>query len=194
MDQSRTRRTLRRGELPIHMRRRRARAACGLAAAWLLGVALGCQGEPDPALEADEVAVGVRQLWIDPRVGSPVVLLSEEHGDRQVAIWIGLAEAHSIATQIDRRPPLRPNTHDLTKELVEELHGRVVRVVVTELRENIYYAVVEVRSGGRLLSIDARPSDAIALALRFEAPVFVRVGLLAKPGEAPKPLPEERRT
>jgi bifunctional DNase/RNase len=194
MEQTRSDQILPGREPPIRARKRRAAAVYKFAIDWALGSALGCQGELRPAAAADEVAVGVRQLWIDPRVGSPVVLLSEEDGDRQVAIWIGLAEAHSIATQIDHRRPLRPNTHDLTKELVEELHGRVERVVVTELRENIYYAVVEVRSGGRLLSFDARPSDAIALALRFEAPVFVRVGLLAKPGQALEPLPEERRT
>jgi len=170
--------------------RTRLAVGCGIAAAWLVSC-----GEPDASpSQSDEVAVGIDNLLIDPRVGSPVVLLSEEDGERQVAIWIGLAEAHSIASQIDHRTPLRPNTHDLAKELVEELHGVVVRVVVTELRENIYYAVVEVRNRGRILKIDARPSDAIALALRFSAPVFVRANLLTDPGDAPEPRPEERST
>lgn len=168
----------------------RCAVGCGIAAAWLVGCGAPNAAPPRP----DEIAVGIRDLLIDPRVGSPVVLLSEEDGERQVAIWIGLAEAHSIASQIDARTPLRPNTHDLAKELVEELHGNVERVVVTELRENIYYAVVELRTRGRILTIDARPSDAIALALRFSAPVFVRANLLTNPGETSRPPPEERRT
>ena len=142
--------------------------AVGCAAGWL-----GCERAAAPAAN-DEIAVSVRNLMIDPRVGSPVVMLSEEDGERQVAIWIGLSEAHSIASEIDRRTPLRPNTHDLAKHLVEELQGSVVRVVVTELRENIYYAVVELQSRGRLLRVDARPSDAIAIGLRSAAPIFVR--------------------
>jgi bifunctional DNase/RNase len=164
--------------------------AGALVVAWLAG----CRAPESISPHPEEVAVNIHNLLIDPRVGSPVVLLTEDEGERQVAIWIGLAEAHSIASQIDHRTPVRPNTHDLAKDLVEELHGQVVRVVVTELRENIYYAVVELRTRDGILEIDARPSDAIALALRFSAPVFVRANLLTKPGETPDPQPEERRT
>ncbi len=123
---------------------------------------------------AVEVAVHVERIAFDPASGTPVVLLEEDDGSRVLPILIPVAAARSIAEQMNRVTPPRPNTHDLTKRLLDGLDGEVERVIVTELRGGIFYALLVVRSNGRLLEIDARPSDAIAIALRAGAPLFVR--------------------
>lgn len=145
--------------------------AAALAAAFLL--ACGDDRGPGPR----DVLAKVRGVSLDPRSGSPVLILEEAEGSRWLPIWIGFSEARSIANEMEHVTPPRPNTHDLARNLLNELDGRIERVVVTELREGTYYAVVFLRSGGRLLEIDSRPSDAIALALRTGAPVFVETSL-----------------
>jgi bifunctional DNase/RNase len=141
--------------------------------AGIAGVLLAATcGAPDP--QVSDVAVEVRQVAFDPVSQSPVVILEETEGDRQLPIWIGVAEAQSIAQRLEAVELPRPNTHDLAKRLVEGLKGAVERVTVTELREGTYYAVIALRTAGDDVDIDARPSDAIALALRMAAPVFVR--------------------
>ena len=158
-----------------------------VAAAIALLVACG-GSSPDPA---PDVAVKVARIAVDPS-GSPVVLLEEREGGRALPIWIGLAEAHSIAAEIEQRRPPRPNSHDLAKRLIEDLEGAVERVVVTELREGTYYAVIFLTARGQRLEVDARPSDAIALALRCGAPLFVREALFDDVERARRPAPEER--
>ncbi len=135
----------------------------------------GCE-PPHPEArigQRDDVAVHVSRVGLD--VGaSPVVILKEDDGERWLPIWIGSAEARSIAwVMSDRRAP-RPNTHDLTRNVIEGLDAEVLRVVVTELRSSTYYAELTLRVRGEVISIDSRPSDAIAVALRANAPIFVR--------------------
>jgi len=131
------------------------------------------------------VSVHVGELSIDPDTGSPVLVLTEDGGERRLALWIGFAEASSIASEMQQIHPPRPNAHDLLQQVIADLGGRVERVVVTELRESTYYAVLRVQANGRLMEIDARPSDAIAVALRVAAPLFVREALFEKSQEAP---------
>lgn len=114
----------------------------------------------------------VTGLTIDPVNNSPIVLLREKGGSRVVPIWIGAVEASAIAFEIEGIKLPRPMTHDLLKASIEALGGDVVRVVVVDLRENTYYAIVVVAQDGQMVEIDARPSDAIALALRVQAPVL----------------------
>jgi len=127
---------------------------------------------------AREVPVHVGGVVVDAISNSPVVVLEEDEGERVLPISIGIAEARSIAVQIEDLESPRPNTHDLAKRLLVQLEARVERVVVTDLRSGIYYAVLVVQTNARRHEIDARPSDAIAIALRVEAPVFVRESLL----------------
>jgi len=125
--------------------------------------------EPDP-----EVAVRVEAVALDPRSNSPVLVLEELEGPRRLPIWIGMSEARSIASVLEDQRQPRPNTHDLAKRLIDQLEGRVERVVVTRLTEDIYYALIVVNAQGRIVEVDARPSDAIAIGLRYDAPLFVR--------------------
>jgi hypothetical protein len=136
-----------------------------------------------------DVAVQVGSVLLDERVGSPVVVLEEREGERSLPIWIGLAEAQSIASEMEHVRPERPNTHDLATRLIDGLEGQVERVVVTELRGGTYFATIHLRTRGRTIEVDSRPSDAIAIALRTGAPLFARDELLstdgAEGGEAP---------
>jgi hypothetical protein len=143
---------------------------------------------------AADVAVEVRFVALDPVARSPVIVLEERGGERRLPIWIGAAEAQSIAQQLEAVEPPRPNTHDLAKRLVLGLEGAIERVTVTELREGTYYAVIALVAHGRRVEIDSRPSDAIALALRLAAPVFVREVLFDEtPMDSGEPIaPGER--
>jgi len=147
-------------------------------AAVAAGLALGCalQDRPDPALHA----VYIRSVKLDPVTDSPVVLLVERAGaQRELPIWVGLPQAESIALGIEDVALPRPNTHDLLIRLVEQMGGRMVRVVVTELRDSTYYSVIDFQVNGRALSIDARPSDAIALAVRGKVDIFATDAVLS---------------
>jgi uncharacterized protein len=116
----------------------------------------------------------IRGLLMDPTTNSPIVLLKDLESDVMLPIWVGPFEANSIASEIEKIAPQRPMTHDLLRNVINELGGYVKRVVVTELRENTFYAVIEVSVNDAITFIDARPSDAIALALRADCPIFVR--------------------
>ena len=152
-------------------------AACCL----LLSLPLACaQAEPP---REPEIPVRVGTVAIDRR-HAPVVILEEENGPRVLPIWIGTAEASSIASQINNQPPPRPNFHDMARRVIEQLDAEVERVVVTELRQGTYYALLSLRTNGRLIEIDVRPSDGIALALRTEAPILVRASVFEEAGEA----------
>jgi len=144
----------------------------------LLAVAIGLSfGSCQSAEVSVEVEVQVNAVALDPSSHSPVVILKELEGRRRLPIWIGMSEARSIAAELENEDPVRPNTHDLAKRLIDRLDGTVDHVVITELSEGIYYAMLVVRSGGRTVSVDARPSDAIAIGLRTGAPLFVREAL-----------------
>ncbi|HTF33480.1 MAG TPA: bifunctional nuclease family protein [Myxococcota bacterium] len=150
----------------------------------LFFLVLGCS--TSGRAPSDEVSVHVARLEIDPQTGSPVLVLTEDGGERTLALWIGFAEASSIAAEMQQVRPPRPNTHDLLQHVIADLGGRLERVVVTELHESTYYAVLRVEAHGKLVEIDARPSDAIAVALRVAAPLFVRESLFENARNAPE--------
>lgn len=135
-------------------------------------------GEREPV--DPEIPMKVGFVAVDERAGSPVVLLEEWEGTRSLPIWIGVSEARSIANEMEERHGPRPNTHDLAKRLIQELDARLLRVVVTELRDGIYYATIVLQANGRQVEIDSRPSDAIAIGLRMRAPLYARESLLSE--------------
>jgi bifunctional DNase/RNase len=120
-----------------------------------------------------EIEMTVKGLTIDPITNMPVIVLRDEEGQRVLPIWVGLPEANAIALQIENVQTPRPMTHDLLKNVIVDLNAQVERIVVCELRENTFYARIYLQMGGRLRAVDARPSDAIALALRAQAKIFV---------------------
>lgn len=159
---------------------------------WLLGalaLPIGC-GEQPPNADP-EIRVRVQMVAIDEH-DAPVVILEEEDGSRLLPIWIGAAEASSIAAEINHHPPPRPNFHDLARRVIEELEAEVDRVVVTELRGGTYYALLTLRRDGRRFDIDVRPSDGIAVALRAHAPILVRASVFERAGEPAGEEPDER--
>jgi uncharacterized protein len=102
----------------------------------------------------------------------PIVLLKTAEGNKFLPIWIGHPEAAAILMKLQSQAPPRPMTHDLLSDLLEQLEAQVIRITVTELRENTFYAQITVQQDGREIEVDSRPSDAIALAIRAEAPIF----------------------
>ena len=121
-----------------------------------------------------EIEVKIRALMMDPNSGTPIIILKDVQSDTMLPIWVGAYEANAIALEIEKHAPPRPMTHDLLRNLIVELGVRVERVVVTSLRDNTFFAVIEMRnSDGDRLVLESRPSDAIALALRADCPIFV---------------------
>jgi bifunctional DNase/RNase len=121
-----------------------------------------------------EIEVKIRALMMDPNSGTPIVILKDVDSDTMLPIWVGAYEANAIALEIEKIAPPRPMTHDLLRNLIIELGIEVERVVVTSLRDNTFFAVIEMRmSDGNRMVLDSRPSDAIALALRADCPIFV---------------------
>jgi hypothetical protein len=121
-----------------------------------------------------QVEVKIRALMMDPNSGTPIVILKDVNSDTMLPIWVGAYEANAIALEIEKVAPQRPMTHDLLRNLITEMGAVVDRVVVTELRDNTFYAVIEMHGqDGNLILLDSRPSDAIALALRADCPIFV---------------------
>ena len=111
---------------------------------------------------------------MDPATNAPIVLLKDVDSETMIPIWVGPFEANSIASEIEKVAPQRPMTHDLLRNVINQFGGEVRRVIVTELKDNTFYAVIEIRAGERAILVDSRPSDAIALALRVDCPIFVR--------------------
>jgi len=122
----------------------------------------------------------VAGLTIDPANNAPIVILREKDSERVLPIWIGVIEASAIAFELEKVKLTRPMAHDLLKEAIRELGGTVERVVVVDLRENTYYATVLLGYAGRTIALDARPSDAIALALRAAAPILCETAVIEK--------------
>lgn len=121
-----------------------------------------------------EIEVRIRGLMMDPSSGTPIIILKDVNSDTMLPIWVGAYEANAIALEIEKIAPQRPMTHDLLRNLIVEVGAQVERVVVTELRDNTFFAVIEMRNTeGDVLTLDSRPSDAIALALRADCPIFV---------------------
>ncbi len=117
--------------------------------------------------------VKVRGLMIDPVSNMPIIILKSEDGESVLPIWVGIFEANAIAMELEKINPPRPMTHDLLKNVIDEVSAGLEKVVITELRDNTFYALIYLTSGGRSLAIDSRPSDAIALALRSSAPILI---------------------
>jgi len=120
-----------------------------------------------------KIAVEVEAIAIDPEGNSPIVILKEQGGERSLPIWIGLMEATAIATELEKIAFERPMTHDLCIHILESLSCKLTEVEVTDLRENTFFAVLRIEREGVIAEIDARPSDAIALALRAGAEIYV---------------------
>ncbi len=125
-----------------------------------------------------QIEMQVSGLTIDPVNNAPIVVLREKEGERILPIWIGVIEASSIAFELEQVKLARPMTHDLLRGTIESLGGRVERVSVVDLRENTYYALISITREGHTIEIDARPSDAIALALRAKAPILCAAKVL----------------
>jgi bifunctional DNase/RNase len=119
------------------------------------------------------VAMSIKGLMLDPVSNSPIVVLKDDEEKFFLPIWVGIFEANAIALQLENVATPRPMTHDLLRNMIAELHGEVTRIVINDLRDSTFFAQIRILSGERTLEIDARPSDAIALALRTEAPIFV---------------------
>lgn len=123
------------------------------------------------------VRLGVEAVALDWK-GSPVVVLREAKGQRAVFIWVGMLEATSISMQMEKQRPPRPITHDLILLILGELSAKVHRVVITDMRDMTYYADLHLTLGDHAATIDCRPSDAIAIALRAKAPILIDEELL----------------
>ena len=126
-----------------------------------------------------QIEMNIKGLMIDPITNMPIIILRDQEGQRILPIWVGVFEANAIALQIENVQTPRPMTHDLLKNVIQDLSAQVERIVVTELKENTFYAVIHLRSDGAAVVVDARPSDAIALALRASAPIFVEESVIA---------------
>ena len=120
-----------------------------------------------------EVEMTIRGLLLDPVSNSPIVILKDVAGDTVLPIWVGVYEANAIALEMEKVSTPRPMTHDLIKNVLTGLEAQVHKVVVTELRDDTFYAVIWLERSGEVVSVDSRPSDALALALRVDCPIFV---------------------
>jgi hypothetical protein len=129
------------------------------------------------------IEVVVSRLGIDPSNQSYVVVLQEKGGSRLLPIWIGKAEAESIVTQLHHMKPARPLTHDLCKGVIAALGARLRRIQITRVENNTYYGELHLERGGTVVQVDSRPSDAIAVAVRLDAPIFAAENLLMEPAE-----------
>lgn len=120
-----------------------------------------------------DVEMKIRGLVMDPTSNMPIVILKDVKGETVLPIWVGMYEANAIALEIEKSAPPRPMTHDLLKNLIRGLNAAVQKVVVTELKNDTFYAVIWMEQNGETVSLDARPSDALALALRSDCPIYV---------------------
>ncbi len=122
----------------------------------------------------------VAGIALDPVTKMPIIILKDSNGDNALPIWIGIAEASAIATQLEKIDLARPMTHDLIKNLLQALDTQVDRIEITALKDNTFYANIYLKFDDKTLPIDSRPSDAIALALRTESPIFVSEEVIRK--------------
>jgi len=120
-----------------------------------------------------DIEVRIRGLMMDPSTNMPIVVLKDVGSDTVMPIWVGIFEANAIAIEIEKVSAARPMTHDLARNLMRHMNGQLDKVVITELRDDTFFALLWIRQGTELITIDARPSDAIALALRSDCPIFV---------------------
>jgi hypothetical protein len=120
-----------------------------------------------------QIEMTIKGLMIDPITNMPIIILRDKDGQRVLPIWVGVFEANAIALQIENVSTPRPMTHDLLRNVIQDLQARIVKIVVSDLKENTFFALIYLKRNGDCIVVDARPSDAIALALRARAPIFV---------------------
>lgn len=120
-----------------------------------------------------QIEMSIKGLMVDPVTNLPIVILRDKDGQRVLPIWVGIFEANAIALQIENVASPRPMTHDLLRNIIADLKATVQKIVVSDLQDNTFYALIYLWANGEIVAIDARPSDAIALALRTRAPIFV---------------------
>jgi len=120
-----------------------------------------------------EVEMKIRGLMMDPVTNMPIVVLKDVNGSAILPIWVGIYEANAIALEIEKMPTPRPMTHDLIRNLLFGLETGVKKVVVSDLKDDTFYAVIWLEHAGQMISVDSRPSDALAIALRLDCPIFV---------------------
>ena len=120
-----------------------------------------------------EVEMKIRGLTMDPVTQMPIVVLKDVNGNTVLPIWVGIFEANAIALEIEKVSTPRPMTHDLLKTVLLGLEAAVKKVVVSDLKDDTFYALIWLERGGEMISIDSRPSDALALALRLDCPIYV---------------------
>jgi len=120
-----------------------------------------------------QIEMTIKGLMVDPITNMPIIILRDKDGQRVLPIWVGVFEANAIALQMENVTTPRPMTHDLLKNVISDLKADIQKIVVSDLRENTFYALIYLVVNGEPVAIDARPSDAIALALRAQAPIFV---------------------
>ena len=137
------------------------------------------------------IEVVVSRLGMDSSNQSYVLVLQEKGGTRMLPIWIGQAEAHSIVVHIHGVKHERPFTHDLCKSLIQAMGGRLRRVQITRVENSTYYGELHIERAGAVVQVDSRPSDAIAIAIRADAPIFAAESLLVEPGEEDDAVSEE---
>jgi len=123
--------------------------------------------------ELMEIEVRIRGLMMDPSTNMPIVVLKDVASDTVMPIWVGIFEANAIAIEIEKLAAPRPMTHDLTRNLINYLNARLEKIVITEIKDDTFHALLWLTQDGEQIAVDARPSDAIALALRTDCPIFV---------------------
>jgi bifunctional DNase/RNase len=142
-----------------------------------------------------QIEMTIKGLIMDPVTSVPIILLRDAGGHKVLPIWVGAFEANAIALQIENVSTPRPMTHDLLKNVINDLKASVKKIVVSDLKDNTFYALIYIDVNGELVAVDARPSDAIALALRARAPIFVEESVIenAKPFDPGSDKPDTER-
>ena len=147
----------------------------------LLVAALTAECATSDGIDSDKLMkVKFHNLSVDPQSNQPVVLLADPDEERALIIWIGFFEARAMHSEIKGDAPLRPLTHDLLKQIIQKSDGTFHHIVITQLKENIFYANIVIKRGNDFVEIDARPSDSIVMALKFKAPIYVSKDLFDK--------------
>jgi bifunctional DNase/RNase len=141
-----------------------------------------------------DIEMRIRGVMLDPNTNMPIVVLKDVASDTVLPIWVGIFEANAIQVEIEKLSAPRPMTHDLAQNLIQYMNGSLDRVVITDLRENTFYATLWLTHAGGSVTVDARPSDAIALALRADCPIYVAEPVLAVARLNPAGQPENPST
>ena len=146
-----------------------------------------------------DIEVKIRGLMMDPSTNMPIVVLKDVASDTVMPIWVGIFEANAIAVEIEKMTASRPMTHDLMRDLIGHLNARLERIVITEIKDETFHSLLWLRQGDEPVAIDARPSDAIALALRADCPIYVseqvmQTARMNSSGQAEGPSAEQLRT